>query len=101
MVLLKSLLGEGPDRAGSREIGRENEYATAIPCGDFFHGFLYSHYAPGGVILCKRAGKGLWFPKSQNRDTWRFNGWIGERTVEVCAIPPFRDKTAEGWGTRS
>jgi hypothetical protein len=27
-------------------------------------------------------------------------GRIGEWTVEVCAIPPFRDKTAEGWGTR-
>ena len=26
--------------------------------------------------------------------------WIGGWTVEVCAIPPFREKAAEGWGTR-
>ena len=49
-------------------VSESETWTQLLLCGDFVHGFLYPHCAPAGRNTMQGAGKGLWFPRSRNRD---------------------------------
>ena len=63
-VLIKSSLGDEPDRAASCEIEPGNRDGTSTPTPISFMGFTIPIVRRRGVILCKGLGKNCSFPCS-------------------------------------
>jgi hypothetical protein len=62
-------------------------------------GWVRDYIPPTLTLLSKLSGD----PDRRVRDGWGTRSllhWQGERFARSANTPPYRDKTAKGWGTR-